>query len=472
MDSRYDVRYRTFVTGHPQASSTPDRLQMVRAGLVVDGTGSPPLKSATLVVRGSRIVEVTGAPIDPPQGAEVIDLPDSVVIPGMIDLHVHLAAPFMPRPTSPVLAMMSSTSPFLALSAAAHAAAMLQSGFTTVRDLSSWGNTFNEEVIAVRDAINSGMMSGPRISAAGWVGQTGGHNVSGAPSAVMRDKSVTADGPWAVRRLVREVRHRGADLVKTSAGGGMGSIREASWWRNYTDEEMSALVEESHAMGMRVAVHAYHPDQIVRAVRAGADTIEHGTYADSSTLATMASNDTWLVPTLSVFSDATYARKVAQAAPLEVLEKFRLTRERVASTMGAALDASVKIGCGTDVYNAGEEFFQRSGEEVFHLVKAGMSPLAALSAATKVSAEALGKDDDVGTLQAGRYADFVVLAADPLQDVGVLCSGSAVQRVYKGGVLVVDNSGTSPGGRTIQNPPNFPKSRTASDSRIDEEQLW
>ena len=180
---------------------------------------------------------------------------------------------------------------------------MLEAGFTTVRDLAGPINPLNLEVLALRRAVAIGLVPGSRIFAAGWVGQTGGHSDLPLPDAWPRDESVYADGPWAVRRLVRAEIRLGVDLFKTSASGGAAGHKEELWWRNYTAEELAALVDEAHAVGKRVAVHSHTAEATKRALRAGVDTIEHGTELDEECLALFLETGAFLVPTISIRSE-------------------------------------------------------------------------------------------------------------------------------------------------------------------------
>ncbi len=406
-------------------------VQIIDCNVILDGAGGRREGELAIEIDNGRIASITDArrSRSPTQFADV-------VMPGMIDLHVHLAAAEWPADPHPLVARLSASEAYMALCAASNALDMLLTGFTTVRDVGAWGVDVNKPVLAVRDAINRGLVEGPRIYSAGWVGQTAGHNDLGLPAQATADgQAETADSPWQVRALVRKMIKAGCDLIKTSTGGGMGSLHEESWWPNYTPAELEALTDESHAYGKRVAVHAYHPEQIHKALDAGADTIEHGIFADEDCLLRMAELGVTWVPTLSVYTQETIDAKVAQGADEKVIRKFVEANRSAGANVKRAIDLGVQIGCGTDVYNAGKQFFSQSGLELVHLVKNGMTPDKAIQSATSVAANALGDDNQTGRVEIGMVADLVGLSADPTKDIGALCLGGSILWVMKGGDL-------------------------------------
>ena len=407
---------------------------LIECGLILDGAGGRSEGHQVIEVIDGRITSIAPAPGGRVAGGDPrrIGGPAEVIVPGMVDLHVHLAAPHWPSDPHPLVARLSASEGYMALNAAVNARDMLRSGFTTVRDLGAWGVASNAPVAAVRDAIDRSLVDGPRIQVAGWVGQTAGHNDLGLPPRLDTGERATADGPWAVRALVRELVRQGADLIKTATGGGMGSLHEESWWPNYTPDELDALVDEAHAFAKMVAVHAYHPDQIHKALDAGADTIEHGTFADDDVLARMAELGTVWVPTLSVYAQETIDAKIAQGSDDHVIRKFIAANRASGENIGRARELGVPIGCGTDVYNAGREFFSHSGIELMHLVKNGMTAAEALQSATSVAAGALGSSD-IGRVDVGMAADLVCLSTDPGADIAALGPGGSIQWVMKDG---------------------------------------
>ncbi len=224
----------------------------------------------------------------------------------------------------------------------------------------------------------------------------------------------------------------GCDLIKTSTGGGMGSLHEESWWPNYTPDELAALGDETHRYGKKLAVHAYHPDQIHAALDAGADTIEHGIFADDDCLTRMADLGVVWVPTLSVYSQETIDAKIAQGADDHVIRKFIRANESAGANVAKARELGVRIGCGTDVYNAGREFFSRSADELTHLTAWGLTPAEAIVAATSTAADALGSTDR-GRIEPGSKADLIGLASDPTEDITALGPGGSIEWVMRHG---------------------------------------
>ena len=404
----------------------------ISCDVIVDGTGARREGGFVIELDGGRI-----AAIESSSTASRDALAAAVVMPGMIDLHVHLAAPEWPSDPHPLVARVSATEAYMALNAASNGEDMLRSGFTTVRDLGAWGVDANTPILALRDAVANGVTSGPRVYSAGWVGQTAGHSDLGLPAALRPSLgSETADGPWQVRAMVRRMIRAGCDLIKTSTGGGMGSLHEESWWPNYTAEELDALVDETHRYGKRVAVHAYHPDQIHAALDAGADTIEHGIFADDDCLERMADLGVVWVPTLSVYTQGTIDAKVAQGADDHVIRKFTHAKESAGANVARARELGVRIGCGTDVYNAGKRFFSRSADELAHLVSNGLTPSEAIVAATGTAAAALGDSTEVGRIEIGMKADLVGLATDPSRDISAASRTGSMEWVIKEGRLV------------------------------------
>ena len=408
-------------------------VNLIECGLILDGSGGRREGNFAIEVADGRIASIT----EPSRSSRSTTHRADVVMPGLIDLHVHLAAADWPADPHPLVARLSASESYMALSAASNARDMLRSGFTTVRDLGAWGVDANAPILAVRDAIDRELTDGPRIQSAGWVGQTAGHNDLGLPIGLKTDVGAeTADGPWQVRRLVRRMIRAGSDLIKTSTGGGMGSLHEESWWPNYTPQELDALVKEAHAYGLKVAVHAYHPDQIHKALDAGADTIEHGIFADHDCMTRMAELGVTWVPTLSVYSQATIDAKVRQGADDHVISKFIHAKDSAGSNVKLARELGVRIGCGTDVYNAGKEFFSQSGIELVHLVRNGLTPDEAIRSATSLAADAMDAGTEIGRIEVGMRADLVGLSTDPTENITAVGPGGSILWVMKGGRLV------------------------------------
>ncbi len=359
-------------------------------------------------------------------------------MPGLMDLHVHLVSVVDPDEPNAIWAEVGARTQLLTLHAAKNARLMLEAGFTTVRDLAGPINPLNLEVLALRRAIAIGLVPGPRIFVAGWVGQTGGHSDLPLPDAWPRDESVYADGPWAVRRLVRAEIRLGVDLFKTSASGGAAGHKEELWWRNYTAEELAALVDEAHAVGKRVAVHSHTAEATKRALRAGVDTIEHGTELDEECLALFLETGAFMVPTISIRSERARTGRAAGRAPAEVVRKYQRVAAVGDQWFRRASQAGVRMALGTDTYRSLRDYWGQNAYELELMVERGLSPEQALLTGTRNAAEALGAGDRLGTLEPGKLADLLVVEGEPDRDVRVLQDPARILVVMREGRIVVD----------------------------------
>ena len=411
---------------------------LVVADRLWDGTGGAVRRGVALAIRGGRVDRV--APVADCAGwtGPRLHVDGATVMPGLMDLHVHLVSVVDPDEPNAIWAEVGARTQLLTLHAAKNARLMLEAGFTTVRDLAGPINPLNLEVLALRRAIAIGLVPGPRIFAAGWVGQTGGHSDLPLPDAWPRDESVYADGPWAVRRLVRAEIRLGVDLFKTSASGGAAGHKEELWWRNYTAEELAALVDEAHAVGKRVAVHSHTAEATKRALRAGVDTIEHGTELDEECLALFQETGAFMVPTISIRSERARTGRAAGRAPAEVVRKY----EHVAATgdkwFRRGCEAGVRMALGTDTYRSLRDYWGKNAYELELMVERGMSPAEALLAGTRNAAAAIGAGDRLGTLEPGKLADLLVVEGEPDRDVRVLQDPARLLLVMKDGQIVVD----------------------------------
>jgi imidazolonepropionase-like amidohydrolase len=408
------------------------------AGRLWDGTGAGARRDMALVIRDGRVERVAAA-------AEVVDWRGprlhagaATVMPGLMDLHVHLVSVVDPDEPNAIWAEVGARTQLLTLHAAKNARLMLEAGFTTVRDLAGPINPLNLEVLALRRAIAIGLVPGPRIFVAGWVGQTGGHSDLPLPDAWPRDESVYADGPWTVRRLVRAEIRLGVDLFKTSASGGAAGHKEELWWRNYTAEELAALVDEAHAVGKRVAVHSHTAEATKRALRAGVDTIEHGTELDEECLALFLETGAFMVPTISIRSERARTGRAAGQAPAEVVRKYQHVAAVGDQWFRRASEAGVRMALGTDTYRSLRDYWGQNAYELELMVERGLSPEQALLTATRNAAEALGAGDRLGTLEPGKLADLLVVEGEPDRDVRVLQDPARILVVMREGRIVVD----------------------------------
>ena len=405
-------------------------MKMLRAGTLIDGTGAPPVRDATVLIDQGRIEAVTmGGPSGSrPADAEVIDASRLTVLPGLIDCHDHLAFHGYELVRRWGLDEPQSTRH---LRTARVASQILASGYTAVRDAGGLDAGF-------RLAIQEGLTAGPRlvlslaiISPIGGIGDR--ISPSGHVSSFLHDPSLppsVANGIEGVRTTVRTTVRAGADVIKCATTGGASSRaghgpKDAA----FSLEEMKALVDEAHALGRRVMCHAVGGPGLRLAIEAGVDSIEHGCYLDEDPdlIPMMAEHGTFFVPTLTVYE---YHRE--SPAP-HVRERARALRSHHLESVSRALAAGVKVVAGTD---AGGHGHPNNALEIEHLVAAGMTPMQALQAATSRAAECLGLEQEIGTIEKGKWADLVLVEGDPLRDVRVLQDARCVKQVLKGGVSV------------------------------------
>jgi len=413
-----------FLTGMLVASAAA-RDVAVHAGALIDGVTAEPHRNVTIVIHDDVITAVENG-FTQPTGAEVIDLSTQTVLPGFIDCHVHVSAK-LPSRTNATEDWLTHTEIDRALDAAVFLRAMLQQGFTGARDVGG-----GEETRAVRDAIAAGKIAGPRL----WVsleplGPTAGHGDphSGLDPALRHPgwDNGKVDSPEEARLRVREHRRRGADLIKIMPSGGIASTGDNPRQQLMTDDEMRVAVETAHALGLKVAAHIYPAAAIEAAVRAGVDSVEHGSFATEQTFALMKAHGTWLVPTLSVF-DVFYA--AARDHP-ELLTPGTAPKELANDLLPKknfplAVKSGVKIAFGTDL-GEGDH-----AQEFGLMIGAGLPAGEAILAATRHAAELIGVDNRIGTIQPGRLADLVATPGDPLKDPAQF---ERVSFVMKGGVV-------------------------------------
>jgi imidazolonepropionase-like amidohydrolase len=431
-------------------SREPAPRTIVHCGRLLDGTGRAPAP-ATLVLARGRVEQVLPPGATPESGEAdlVLDGSRHTVVPGLMDLHVHLQHGVLdPREPHLDFGMLLSTAQLLTLWTAHNARLMLEAGFTTARDMSGYKSPRNLEALAVRDAAAIGLVQGPRLFVAGWAGQTAGHGDMGLPRTWPRDPELVADSPWEFRRLVRLLVRDGVDWIKTSTSGGAGGHGEALWWRNHTDEELQALVDEAHSSGHRVACHAHTADGIKRALRAGVDTIEHGVYLDEEGIELLLRHDATLVPTLLIRSEHAVAPHRRAGSDRAKIEKFEALARAGAASLYPAYKAGVRIALGTDTGRTLREFFGRNGYELELMVKVGMTPMDALLAATRNAGIALGERDRLGTLEPGKAADLLLVDGDPLAQISILADRSRIHLVVVDGRIAVNRGvPVAPGAR-------------------------
>jgi imidazolonepropionase-like amidohydrolase len=403
---------------------------VIHAGTLIDGVSSTPRTKVSILVRDERIVSIDKG-FETPAGAEVIDLSTSTVMPGFIDCHIHMSAK-LPQRTNATEDWLTHSALDRAFDAAEYMRAMLQQGFTSARDVGG-----GDETVAVRNAINTGKIPGPRL----WVslealGPTAGHGDphSGLDPALSHPgwENGIVDSTDEARLRVREHKRRGADLIKLMPSGGIASTGDDPHAQLMTNDEMRAAVETAHGLGMKVAAHLYPPGAIENAVRAGVDSVEHGSFATADTFALMKSRGTYLVPTLSVY-DVFYA--AARDHP-ELLTPGTAQKELANDLLPKknfplAVKSGVMIAYGTDLGEGDHAM------EFGLMIANGLNPMDAIIAATRNAADLIGASDRVGSIQAGRFADIVATGSDPLKDVSAF---EHVDFVMKGGVVYRRNN--------------------------------
>jgi len=410
------------------ASAAPARV-LVQAGSLIDGRSDTPRHEVTIVVEGERIVEVVSGYRAASAGETVVDLRQLTVVPGLIDMHVHLGGQL--SPTS-YIERFTLNAADVALQAASHARITLRAGFTTVRNL---GDSYNVTV-ALRDAIRKGWVEGPRIYTAGKsLATTGGHAdpTNGFAAALASDPGPAEgvlNGPEDARKAVRQRYKDGADLIKLTATGGVLSLARNPDNPQFTDDELQAVVATARDYGFAVAVHAHGAEGMKRAIRAGVDSIEHGTRLDDEAVKLMLEHGTYLVATLSAGRFTGEMAKVPGWFPEVVRPKAAAIGAVGAQGFARAYKAGVKIAFGTDT---GVSPHGDNAKEFVYMVEAGMPPMKAIQAATLEAARLLRAESDLGSVEKGKLADLVAVKRDPLADVAAL---SDVAFVMKGGAIV------------------------------------
>ena len=403
---------------------------LIQAGSLIDGRTDTVRKNVTIVVDGERIAAVQDGFTAPAAGDTIIDLRTATVLPGLMDMHVHLSGEITPTSYTEGFFLNPAD---LALRSTVYAKRTLLAGFTTVRDLGADHNLNN----ALRDAVAKGWVVGPRIYSAGKaLATTGGH---GDPTNGLNDelrgdpgpKDGVLNGPDDARKAVRQRYKERADLIKVTGTGGVLSLAKNGQNPQLTDEEFKAIVTTAHEYGMKVAVHAHGDEGARRAILAGVDSIEHGTYLTDETMKLMIERGTYYVPTIHAGKFVGAKAKEPGFLPPVVVPKALAVGPLIQLTFGRAYQAGVKIAFGTDMgvgphgYNA---------EEFGYMVEAGMPPMKAIQAATLEGAKLLGVENELGTVEPGKLADLIAVPGDPLADIKQLQHVAFVMKagtVYK-----------------------------------------
>jgi imidazolonepropionase-like amidohydrolase len=402
-------------------ASSEAQLTFVKAGRLIDGRGGPPLEPAAVVVEGERIREV-GRSLPVPGQANFVDLGDATLLPGLIDLHTHLTDRAEVHWED---GLVKTTPPEAALHGARNALVTLMAGFTTCRDM---GPTWPYVDVALRNAVDAGVVPGPRMMVAGnYVSSTGGAGDARQFSIYVDVPIVRnlADGPEEIAKAVRTHFKNGADFVKILVTGAVFSKGIEPTSQQYSDAEIQAAVTEAGRWGRQVGAHAHAAQGIHAAIRAGVRTIDHGSYLDDEAIELLKNSErrTFYVPTLVVTESG------MESAPESERERMRKIRDIMLGGFKRALAAGLPIGVASDapVYPHG-----KNARELSLRVGLGETPMSAIVSATSLNAEIMGWSDRVGTVEVGKFADVIAVEKNPLRDVTEL---ERVRFVMKGGVV-------------------------------------
>jgi imidazolonepropionase-like amidohydrolase len=407
----------TFSAVAPAQQTKPaGKTYVLRAAQMFDGQSDTLSAPGIVVVSDGKIVGV-GPKAALPPGAAIIDFGDATLLPGFIDAHTHLTGEASDDWKQDMLDGLQKSYAEQALDSTVNARKTLLAGFTTVRDVGAPARID----VALRNAIRDGVVVGPRmLVAAGAIGTTGGHcdDTAGFREGLFGHEAgqqeFVANGPDQMRYAVRLAHKYGADVIKTCASGGVLSLTDDVDTPQLTQEELNALIDEAHSLKRKVAAHCHGSEAAKRAIRAGVDSLEHGSFFDDETLDMMKAHGTYFVPTLMAIVGEQERIHRGIYFPPAILAKANAADEAAHKTFQRALAKGVKIGLGTDaaVYPHG-----RNAEEFNEMVKLGMKPVDALKSSTSSDAELLGLADKIGTLETGKLADIVVVPGDPIQNI-------------------------------------------------------
>ena len=425
-------------------------IRVIKAERLIDGTGDV-VSQPLIVIDDARIEAVgTADTVTIPPEAEIIDVGACTLMPGLIDTHVHLSAFNCTSFGTARVARFEVTPQLQSFYALFHAQLCFEMGFTTLRDAGRGTprGDFAEEMCAVRDAINAGIVAGPRLLVLAECVITGAHlEMLTLPRAMPRPEHATADGPWQLRKKVRELIRSGADGIKTSVSGGV-SLGTDPNVRNMTLEELDAIVDEAHAFRKPVAAHCFTSEGLNMCVDANVDTIEHMVFSDDDAIARVSESGTWVIPTLLNRTDYAIDQNALQGLPPSLIETQRALQPHCFETFRRMRAAGVRIAMGTDIHNVPE--MGCAARELELYVTHGMSPLEAIATTTRDAAEAIGLGDDLGTIEPGKLADLIAVRGDPAVDVRVLQDAANIALVMKEGRVYVDRLADVP--RLVRHP--------------------
>ena len=388
------------------------QVKYLHCGLLIDCIDQSVKKEMTIIVDGSTISGVQKGYAKAPAGTETIDLKNKTVMPGLMDMHVHIEHESNPKHYEESFRMNEAD---VALQATQYAERTLMAGFTTVRDLGGSGVN-----VSLRNAINKGWMKGPRIfTCEKALATTGGH---ADPTNGVRDdlkgdpgpKEGVVNSPEDAWKAVRQRYKNGADCIKITATGGVLSVAASGENPQFNDAELDAIIAAAKDYNFHVAAHAHGKEGMKRAIIAGVTSIEHGTFMDEEIMGLMKEHGTYYVPTISAGMFVAEKAKVPGFYPKVIALKASIIGPQIQDTFKKAYENGVKIAFGTD---SGVSYHGDNANEFIYMHEAGMSALEAIRSATVTASELLGKSDMLGTIEKGKYADIIAVDGDPTQDV-------------------------------------------------------
>jgi imidazolonepropionase-like amidohydrolase len=401
---------------------------LIHAGTLLAIPGEAPQRNKTVVIQDGKITDIVDnfASPDAYDGATVTDLRDSFVMPGLMDMHVHLQGELGPNNDRDNLKMSDE---LVAMRSLHYAKKTLMAGFTTVRDVGS----NPQSMYAMRDAINNGWVDGPRIIAAGGVGITGGHaDISGVKPDLMElyTRPTICDGPFDCRRATRHAIKYGADLIKITSTGGVLTDRATGTGQQMEMDELREVVVAAERMGRKVAAHAHAEAGIIAALEAGVHSIEHGTYTGPDAIKLFKKTGAYLVPTLIAGDTVANMARSSNFMSPPIAEKAIRVGSEMKGSFAKAYKAGVKVAFGTD---SGVSPHGTNAHEAVLMHEAGMPASAILVAATINAADLIDHSESLGTLEPGKHADIIAMDRSPLDDITAL---KEVAFVMKGGKIV------------------------------------
>ena len=401
-------------------------LIIIHCGVLIDGDSDKPQKVMSILIQEDKIIDVTEGYVNAGENDNLIDLNNFTVLPGLMDMHVHLSGESNPKK---YMERFTLNLDDFAYQSTMFAERTLLAGFTTVRDL---GGPINN---SLRNAINSGKVVGPRIFSAGKsIATTGGHAdpTNGMKYELMGDPGPSkgvVNGIADSRKAVRQRYKNGADLIKITATGGVLSVAKNGENPQFKEDEILEIVKTANDYGMHVAAHAHGAEGMKRAIRSGVKSIEHGTLMDKEAMGLMKKMGTYYVPTISAGEFVAEKAEIEGYYPEVVRPKAKKIGPKIKETFKRAYESGVKIAFGTD---SGVSYHGKNANEFLYMVEAGMKPMDAIKTATKTAAELLGVETSLGTIKPNKKADIIAVTKNPLNDISTL---KEVSFVMKNGVV-------------------------------------